>query len=69
MKTRPDSCPNCGAPCRHHTGTYCHECGTPLVAQRPLPRTGGVKSSVAFTEAELAAAVDPHVDDEGHELP
>jgi hypothetical protein len=31
---RPDLCPNCGASTTAHTGSYCHECGEPLVAER-----------------------------------
>lgn len=36
MPERPDSCPDCGTSCRHHTGTYCHECGAEIT---PGPMT------------------------------
>lgn len=37
-RPRPTACPNCGAPCTSHTGSYCQECGEPLVpAPRPTP--------------------------------
>jgi hypothetical protein len=31
---RLDACPDCGASCRGHTGTYCHKCGE-LVINTP----------------------------------
>ena len=39
LEGRPSSCPDCGEPCRIHTGTYCHKCGTPLISQKWMARS------------------------------
>lgn len=49
MMSRPDLCPNCGASTTAHTGSYCQECGEPLV-QRPKRNA----RSEAIAEVELA---------------
>lgn len=28
--SRPTHCPRCNRSCRHHTGSYCEDCGEPL---------------------------------------
>lgn len=48
-KARPDSCPDCGASARSHTGPYCHECGTTLVEGRS---TRPVDASTKLRRAE-----------------
>jgi predicted amidophosphoribosyltransferase len=49
---RPRNCPNCGRSCSQHTGTYCQECGEPLV----LPVSVAFYTEVHESSSELAQA-------------
>lgn len=40
MPIRLDTCPDCATDNRSHTGTYCQNCGSPLVVPKPPQAVG-----------------------------
>lgn len=58
---RPTHCPNCMRSCTAHTGTYCQECGEPLVQEprRNVALIGGPESGPLGEDHEVGDAETP----------